>query len=114
MAARSSDVAQPSPTAVIALRAVDRAVVELRRGALKDIEVTEGHRIERPRTHRSAHGGAGYAKSPNSRLRAGLQTPLHFVTCNGASSRAGSFSDLKIRGRSVLVSLSGAEFGSTE
>ncbi|MEE2981122.1 MAG: GTP cyclohydrolase II RibA [Pseudomonadota bacterium] len=34
MAARSSDVAQPSPTAVVALRAVDRATAELRRGGV--------------------------------------------------------------------------------
>ncbi len=34
MAARSSDVAQPSPTAVAALRAVDRAAAELRRGGV--------------------------------------------------------------------------------
>ena len=42
MAARSSDVAQPSPTAVAALCAVDRAAAELRRGGVAMITTGGG------------------------------------------------------------------------
>src|SRR6185295_20200291 len=49
-------------------------LVELRGRALEDVDVAEGHRIERSRAYGTAHGAAGYAISARSGARPAAAT----------------------------------------
>ena len=50
----------------------DHDLVELGRGALEDVDMAEGHRVERPGTYRAAHGPRRYQGSSGPlRSRAG-------------------------------------------